>query len=205
MGGNGSGTWYRWGKKTTLDECRNIDINRMQKMGAIKPDTIKSGVWQWVDVQTGEVVSSISYTCKTLYTDHDYINLRYTFTDSNEGINYDIKLVKTYPHYGGVRYWFICPVTGKRVAKLYLTPYDGRFISRHVHKLLYASQSEGFYGRLANKRHRLMRKLDKDSSFPMRPKGMHHKTYDRIAEQVHALDNYVDYLLCTRLIKHSKK
>jgi hypothetical protein len=26
MGGVGSGTWYRFGKKTTIEECRSLDV-----------------------------------------------------------------------------------------------------------------------------------------------------------------------------------
>lgn len=205
MGGKGSGTWYRWNKMITLDDCRILDINRMQKLGAIKPDIIKTGRWLWVNSETDEETSSIGYICRTLYTDNEHINLNYTMTNSGEKIDYDVRLVKTYPNYGGVRYWFICPVTGKRVAKLYRTPYDNRFISRHVYKLLYASQSESIYATLGNKRHRLMRKLDRNHDYPVRPKGMHHKTFERIADQVYALDEYADYLLYMSLKGYRRK
>lgn len=205
MGGKGSGTWYRWNTKTTLDDCRVLNINRMQKQGAIKPNNFKAGRWVWTNTETNEEVSSIGYTCHTLDADNEYININYKMTNSGEKIDYDVKLVKTYPNYGGVRYWFICPVTGKRVAKLYRTPYDNRFISRHVYKLLYASQSESIFSKLGNKRYKLMRKLDSNYSFPVRPKGMHHKTFERIANQVHALDEYADYLLYMSLKGYRKR
>jgi hypothetical protein len=35
---------------------------------------------------------------------------------------YTVTLVSTVPHYGGRRWWFICPIKKIRVAKLYLPP-----------------------------------------------------------------------------------
>ena len=44
------------------------------------------------------------------------------------------------PHFGGRRWWFVCPRLNRRVRKLYL-PLGGRhFWSRHAYRLGYASQ-----------------------------------------------------------------
>ncbi len=41
-----------------------------------------------------------------------------------------IKLEATRPHYGGVRWWFRCGITGRRASKLYLFPGQQRFCHR---------------------------------------------------------------------------
>jgi hypothetical protein len=33
MGGKGSGSYYRWNKKTTCEEIRRIDVRHLRKMG----------------------------------------------------------------------------------------------------------------------------------------------------------------------------
>jgi hypothetical protein len=46
------------------------------------------------------------------------------------------------PHYGGRRWWFICPIKKIRVAKLYLPPGATQFASRKAHDLTYRSVQE---------------------------------------------------------------
>lgn len=37
MGGIGSGNWYRWDKRTTIEETKRIDIRYMRQQGLLKP------------------------------------------------------------------------------------------------------------------------------------------------------------------------
>lgn len=45
MGGRGSGTWYRWDKKTTCEEVKRVDIRYLQKQGYLK--TARFGTLSW--------------------------------------------------------------------------------------------------------------------------------------------------------------
>src|SRR5260370_18825098 len=59
-----------------------------------------------------------------------------------------IRLLWTVPAYGGRRWWFQCPRTGRRATKLYL-PNGGRhFWNRQAYGLGYACQHEGRFDRL---------------------------------------------------------
>ncbi|MGK7871451.1 hypothetical protein [Falsiroseomonas sp. E2-1-a20] len=89
--------------------------------------------------------------------------------------------------FGGVRWWWICPATGRRCAKLYLPNGGLRFLSRGrgAYQLAYASQRaddmQRSHGRLA----RLHRRLGGHYRFcddppPPRPKWMRHATYGRL-------------------------
>ena len=42
MGGVGSGTWYRFNKKTTVEECRSLDVRRFHREGLLKSGTMFS-------------------------------------------------------------------------------------------------------------------------------------------------------------------
>jgi len=55
VGGIGSGNWYRFGKKTTTQECRSLDVCRLHREGLLK-----SGHWfSWGWSRAGQEVASI--------------------------------------------------------------------------------------------------------------------------------------------------
>ena len=60
---------------------------------------------------------------------NSWLCLRYSMTDycSGEELKIDDKvyLAPTRPHFGGLRWWFVCPHLNRRVRKLYL-PLGGR-------------------------------------------------------------------------------
>jgi hypothetical protein len=51
----------------------------------------------------------------------------------------DLSFTFSTPHFGGQRYWFLCPHCGKRVGKLYRPRLTDKFECRHCHRLTYAS------------------------------------------------------------------
>src|SRR4051794_4177924 len=58
-------------------------------------------------------------------------------------IAYRVGLTTTRPRYGGERWWFVCPATGRRAFKLYLPNGGRRFLSRGGYPLRYAGAREG--------------------------------------------------------------
>jgi hypothetical protein len=40
MGGIGSGSWYRFNKKTTTDECHSIDVRHLHRNGLLRPGAL---------------------------------------------------------------------------------------------------------------------------------------------------------------------
>lgn len=199
MGGIGSGQYYRWGSKSTLEDYKCLNINRMVKLDAIEDNSLNSGYWIWSDANTGKEKSRIGYQCNTLAPDNQYLRIQYSFTDSGQEFDYKIKLSTSKPHYGGKRYWFLCPVTSKRVSKLYLIPSDGRFLSRHVYKINYASQMRGYIDRQIDKKWKILRKTD-GSNHPIRPKGMHHNTFDKILDKYWEQERLCDQLIFNQML-----
>ena len=82
--------------------------------------------------------------------------------DKKETIDYRVRLATTKPRFGGVRWWFLCPLLvygmpcGRRVGKLYMPPGGRYFGCRHCHKLNYASSQDSHMER------RHIRKLARD-------------------------------------------
>jgi hypothetical protein len=194
MGGIGSGRWYRWNTKTTLDDCRSMDINRMVKEGSIKEGCRQSGVWVWTDAETKEQTSSISYECNTLDYNNPYLRIHYTITSTGEKIDYKIKLSRSTPNYGGSRLWFLCPITNKRVSKLFLISGQNKFVSRHAYKVSYASQNQCKFSRAIDKKWKIVRKTD-GYDYPVRKKGMHQKTYWNILVEFWKQERLCDSLM----------
>jgi len=140
-----------WSDRNTVEECLSISIPWLSHHGYFCG--FKSGIIQWKN-RLGEVASSVSIQVamdEALFGGN-YIRLQYTQTDSYSGekteLDYKIELVTTHCNFGGVRYWFICPlvVKGKacrrRVAKLYLPPGGKYFGCRHCYNLTYESCKE---------------------------------------------------------------
>jgi hypothetical protein len=66
-------------------------------------------------------------------------------------MHYTILLVSSVPHYGGRRWWFICPIKKTRVAKLHLPPGATQFASRNAHDLTYRSVQESGWRKRSEK------------------------------------------------------
>src|SRR5262245_48017606 len=167
MGGPGSGNhdhWWRAGKKTTVEECEALDANRWMREGILKPGVHLTGGWRWV--YHGGRENSISYEVDTLDPARPAVRLFYTVTRSGtkerESLDYPVELTTTRPRFGGLRWWFICPLVvsgrecGRRVGKLYLPPGGRYFGCRHCYNLTYTSCQE------SRKYDRVWRKLAAD-------------------------------------------
>jgi hypothetical protein len=148
VGGSGSTRWIGHAKKCTVEECARLNANRLMREGILLEGIHQSGVWSWLDSITGETTSSLGYEVDTTNPAHSWIRLFYTITSTGDKVDYTVRLTSTRPYFGGLRWWFICPlpVNGRicyrRVGKLYL-PYYARFYGcRHCYDLTYRSSQE---------------------------------------------------------------
>ncbi len=92
----------------------------------------------------------VSFAVSTVAGD-EYIRFQYTQTDKHSGekteLDYKVRLVWTPCHFGGRRWWFICPlivngrVCNRRVGVLYLA--SGKYFGcRHCYNLTYERSKE---------------------------------------------------------------
>ena len=96
---------------------------------------------------------------------------------------HEIGLAWSACHYGGERPWFLCPECNRRVVKL--VDYGEGFQCRHCADYRYRSQSIGPARKLLSKANKLRARLNPDET---RPRGMHHKTYELLCQQIGELD-----------------
>jgi len=176
MGGRGSGRSAAYGFGT--DKCedfQSIDLSwlRSEKMLHVG----NAGTIQWS--RRGEAFSKVGYRVETS-------GLRLIYRTSPRvgewrDVNELIPFTTTPTQFGGQRFWFTCPSCQKRCRIIYGGSY---FRCRSCHGLRYESQYENATSRIASQRHKLRKRLgyvgSLEDPFPLKPKGMHWTTYDRL-------------------------
>src|SRR5262249_6137709 len=120
---------------------------RWMREGILKAGVRRQGGWRWVC--HGGRESSISYEVDTRGPGCPFVRLSYTLTrratQEKEALDYRVRLTTTRPRFGGLRWWFVCPLVvdgqpcERRVGKLYLPPGGRYFGCRHCYGLTYHS------------------------------------------------------------------
>jgi hypothetical protein len=119
MGGAGSGRHCGFGR-TTVEDGLTLDINKLVRDGNIRLAGWFSGSLCWKRVSSGKEIGNIGYEANLL--DPFIAWMRLSYCVNGEPQDQRITLEATRPNYGGRRWWFHCPATGDRVAKLHLPP-----------------------------------------------------------------------------------
>ena len=140
MGGYGSGRWQWHNKKTTVEECRLLTIDDFLHNGFLKPGQTTTGIITRWFVRDQEV-ASIGIDIHAQFTERAWFRIHYK--QSDRLFDYRVDLTTTEPHFGGVQWWFVCPLCHEsRCRKIYLPPAGGYFGCRSCHDLTYTSSQE---------------------------------------------------------------
>jgi len=143
-------------RKTRVDEARSIDILDLQHNGVFS----KGLGWSWTSSwsRNGEKIASISY--RVVAGDNGPTGLRFLYTitdkdtDEKKDYNYIIPVTPTPCHYGGERWWFVCPlvVNGhacRQRCRIIYIPTGAEYLGcRECYQLTYESRQrhrEKFY------------------------------------------------------------
>ena len=183
MGGIGSGSWYRFDKKTTTDECHSVDVRYLHGEDLLKAGHSFSLRWSRAGRETGSIRCTVIGNEKA-----EKVILTYRHRSGPSGewkeVREPVPLSWTACNFGGERPWFVCPGAGcgRRVAVLYG---PGRyFLCRHCYDLRYESQREDKMHRALRRAQNIREGLGGSANmmkpFPEKPKGMHWKTYERL-------------------------
>jgi hypothetical protein len=185
MGGPGSGNrlWRRT-RPDLVEDAFALDLSALIRARRIVPGTVAVGQWE-VRMPARNHCMNIRYNADL--ADLAAASLVLEFSSTRTERRQRINLAVTEPHLGGIRLWFLCPITGQRARVLYLPDGQREFASREAHKLSYRSQGESHLLRSINQaqnvRARLGGELSIHSLFPSRPRGMHRRTYERLREE----------------------
>jgi hypothetical protein len=189
MGGYGSG---RQGGRPTADASCKIDLAWMMRQGWAVEGQRLYGTLSWSC--GGQPSGSISYTSIMDDPGHERLELSYTRGPDHdrESVKQTVRLTYTRPKFGGKRWWMICPFSGLRVGKLYLPGGGDRFAGRKAWRLGYQSQRITQRDAVFERLFKLQRKLNGTQGWEQpicRPKGMWHRTFDRLENQYWQLDH----------------
>jgi hypothetical protein len=148
VGGYGSRRWG-WGKKTSIEDCKTLDLAELRAAGLLAPGKRQMQVITW---RRGErVTGRINILVDTLDPAQPRLRAIYTVTRPGadpQDLDYKIPLTPTLPNYGGKRWWLVCPLIAgdrpclRRVRVLYLPPGGLYFGCRACYNLTYTSCQE---------------------------------------------------------------
>jgi hypothetical protein len=194
MGGLGSGRSGGSGGRATTEDGLTLSLSNLLRD---RSGCAWAGSTTWTSSATGEQVASIGYEAH-LRQESGLVRLRHTTTQSDGERHesyYWIQLQTTPQPLGGRRWWFVCPRTGKRAAKLHLPDGAFTFASRQAYRLTYACQREPAHYRALRRAFKLRGKLGAEGGigdYVPKPKWMRWSTYDRKLEEIFAADDIVD-------------
>jgi hypothetical protein len=178
MGGPGSGNRDRWGAKPSTAACNRFDLVSLRRGGWLRPGVVGTATWSRGEQETAAIGWAVVDEGGTVTA----LELRYAV--GGEAIAYRVPLEWTPCHFGGERPWFVCPGDGcgRRAAVLYGGRY---FLCRRCQGLAYESTRESPGERATRKVQRIRKRLGGSANLltplPPKPKGMHWRTYERLA------------------------
>ena len=144
MGGYGSTRWAWHIKATTVEESRSLDCVSFRRKGFFRAHSYQTGTVTWKDYLDREI-ASLGFSVSTGIVD-GFMELNYVLSGLNGGENqkfrYKVPLQTTQPNFGGLRWWFTCPLCNRRVRKIYRPPLAEKYLCRHCHRLTYRSSQE---------------------------------------------------------------
>ena len=150
MGGFGSGRWRGHIRKVTVEECLVLEVAELARDNIIgrHGDSVLTFEWEWPSAE--EKVVSVGYAIELAEDGRPTFRLRYSVGrgGSQQYVDLHILLQTTRPHFGGVCWWFTCPIESagqpcnRRIRILYLPRGSDYFGCRACHGLTYQSSQE---------------------------------------------------------------
>jgi hypothetical protein len=190
-----------------VEDGWKLDLAHCFRQGMFFPGRHVSGSMNWTSTRTGEVQATVGYEANLIDSASSWVRLYYTTTKRSTGAkiasDYRVRLETTRPHYGGMRWWFICPLSGRRARVLYLPPSGGTtFAGRPALGLAYRSQRATADDRAIERSLKARKKLGitdtnmLDMPWCPKPKWMRRRTHARLVEVIRECHQHqVDYMV----------
>ena len=187
MGGLFSGGGRGASKLSSFHTIDLMDLKRMGLLGRLGTHSI---TWSRSGKETGRIQIALSeQSMELIYKtrkDGGY------WQDIRENVWFDC----VPQHFGGHRTWFLCPGCDQRTRALHAGLY---FRCRRCYGAVYPSQYQNAAERACTRAHTIRKNLGGSvslcDSFPLKPKGMHWRTYDRLKQEHDELEQrWIGYM-----------
>lgn len=191
MGGLGSTRWSGHRRRTTVEEVfLGLSLRELARHGIFAPWE-RHGTLSWV-AQPAQMGWRLEWT-----DDGALLTLKYQLRMDNKPdrvVESAVRFGMTRLPSGGMRRWFLCPTCARRTTLLYLPRAEAWFGCRPCHRLRYRSQRRAGLDRLRDRAVKAWRRLGNDDDPqlhlrqlpPLKPKGMHWRTYERLVAEYEA-------------------
>ena len=176
-----------------VESAYRLDLAKLRRWGWLRPGNLTTGTMRWA-YPWGDPEEALV----TLNLGPAQI-LSVQFKGEAAQL---IHLESSPQRFGGVRWWLVCPSSGRRCRVLY-KPNGGRsFASRQAWGLVYRTQQMSPADRATHRMHTLAEPLGGDCDMPLKPKWMRWRTFERKAEKLAEAERAADgYFLerCARM------
>jgi hypothetical protein len=169
--------------KRLVEDCLTLDLAWLMRLGPIRAGQAGNGEVNWR--LGGDPVGTAQFRLDLRARDAARLILRYAIA-TPEGkstpVRQEIALTAMPQHFGGHRWWLICPVTGEKARVLYLPQGGNRFASRKAWGLSYRVERLSRFDRPFEKLFRVQQRLGGRQGLGeglQRPEGMWRRTFAR--------------------------
>lgn len=178
-------------QRVRLEDGLKLDLNRLIRQKLVRPGAASESMILWSQRNSGREVAA-GWLFADM-TDDRFGSMRLKLGTADQ----QITLVALPRHFGGRQWYFLCPRTAWRVSVLWKPPGAAFFASRQTwgRQVAYGSQFETPHDRALSAsqdiRYRLGGKdcLSTIDDFPLKPKWMRWRTYDKIMRRYEAYEN----------------
>ena len=195
MGGFGSG---RYGGRVCVENAIRLNVDKLLSRCGIRRGGRARGTYEF-DFYDQNL--RIDFECRIDGPGHSWLRLRYQIHDYWTGEPHDIDeliyLAASHPPFGGLRWWFVCPRTNRRVRILHLPLGARRFACRRAYRLVYSSQRGTAVDRAHRSKAKIKARLIGDCNLeewnlPPKPKWMRWRTYQRYVDKYDRYEAVLD-------------
>lgn len=172
-------------ERARLDSGLKLDLNNLRRGGVVVPgeSTIPKRI-SWEYTASGELMAwAIIYSNTQCPEEGGSLSI------TLGQLKQEIRLQAVPRHFGGHQWYFVCPLTGRLSSVLWMPSFADQFASREAwgRRVAYSSQFATAHDRaIFSARHIHYQlgakgRISMDAPLPQKPKGMHWRTYDKLA------------------------
>jgi len=172
-------------ERVRLESGLRLDLNILRREGFVVPgkSTVPRNI-VWRDAASGDLIAFGS-----IHSDAEWPEEGGSLHITLGTLRQNIRLQAVPRHFGGHQWYFVCPFTSKLCSVLWLLPGIEKFGSREAwgRHVAYSSQFATAHDRAIFSAHHIHYRLGAkgriamDDPLPPKPKGMHCRTYDKLA------------------------
>jgi len=195
MGGHRSG---RYGWRGVIESRKRLDVREWSRAGWLTPG--RSGTHGWMNDE-GERTGSVCYTVLA-----DELQLHYLVSEEDgaeQQVEQMIYLRRVPCRFGGERIYWQCPCCYRRCEIVAMASHGCSWGCRRCLNLRYRSQGLGPADRAEQQSDKICARLggEHEDGSIYRPKGMRHRTFERLFARADALSQEADAMFLGRLRK----